>query len=218
MKKARLVLIILLLLVGGYYLLKPSKTHKEGVSYSLTGDEKRLLRTGDIVMRRGEGMVSDGIAKMLAEPFDITHCGVILEEQDKLWVVHALQDHERDVDGIFAQGLDQFVAESRPGSIIVVRYKTNEDRTPQLIERIHYYMDQDIPFDLGFDAADSTSFYCSELVQHLYLETYNTDVFPITLSMPTTDLLKYTYLFDTIAFQPIINHHIQRPTNIVSTQ
>lgn len=217
MKKAWTILIIILL-VGGFYILKPSKAQNEGVSYSLTGDEKRLLRTGDIMMRRGEGMVSDGIAKMLAEPFDITHCGVILQEQDKLWVVHALQDHDREVDGIFAQSLDQFVSESRAGSIIVVRFKTNEDRTPQLVERIHYYMDQDIPFDLGFDAADPSSFYCSELVQHLYMETYNTDVFPITLSMPTTDLLKYTYLFDTSAFQPIINHHIQRPTTIGSNQ
>ena len=94
MKKAWPILIIILL-VGGYFLLKPSKTHTEGVSYSLSGDEKRLLRSGDIMMRRGEGMVSDGIAKMLAEPFDITHCGLILEEQGKLWVVHALQDHDR---------------------------------------------------------------------------------------------------------------------------
>ena len=203
---------MILLLLGGYFMLSSNNTDKQGVSYSLTGDEKRLLRTGDIMMRRGDGMVSDGIAQMLAEPFDITHCGVILEEQGKLWVVHALQDHDRDIDGIFAQSLDQFVAESRPGSIIVVRYKTTEDRTPQLIERMHYYMDQDIPFDLGFDAADPSSFYCSELVQHIYMETYNTNVFPITLSMPTTDLLKYTYLVDTTAFQPIINHHIQQPT------
>lgn len=211
MRKAWPILIILLL-GGVYYVIKPSDIQNEGVSYSLTGDEKRLLLTGDIMMRRGEGMVSDGIAKMLAEPFDITHCGIVLEERDKLWVVHALQDHDRDVDGIFAQSLDQFVAESRPGSIIVVRYKTSEDRTPQLIERMHYYMDQNIPFDLGFDAADPSAFYCSELVQHIYMETYNTDVFPITLSMPTTDLLKYTYFFDTSAFQQIINHHIQQPT------
>lgn len=209
---------MILLLVGSYATLKPNKINKQGASYTLTGDEKRLLRTGDIVMRRGEGMVSDGIAKILAEPFDITHCGVVLEEQGKLYVVHALQDKDRDIDGIIAQGLDQFVAESRLGSIIVVRYKTNEDHTPNLVKRIHYYLKQDIPFDLGFDAADPSAFYCSELVQHLYLETYGTDVFPITLSLPTADLLKYTYLFDTTAFQPILNHHIGLPTNISCTE
>ncbi len=217
MKKAWPILMIILL-VGGYFILKPNKANMKGASYSLTGDEKRLLRTGDIIMRRGEGMVSDGIANMLSEPFDITHCGVILEEQDKLWVVHSLQDNDRGVDGIIAQGLDQFVTESRLGSIIVVRYKTEEDRTPQLIDRIHYYLKQDIPFDLGFDAADATEFYCSELVQHLYLETYKKDVFPITMSLPTADLLKYTYLFDTTAFQPILNHYLQQPeTSICST-
>lgn len=209
MKKAGWILIMILLLLGGYFMLSSNNTDKQGVSYTLTGDEKRLLLTGDIIMRRGDGLVSDGIAKMLQEPFDITHCGVILEEQCKLWVVHAMQDKERGVDGIFAQSLDQFVAESRLGSVIVVRYKPTQDRTPLLTERIHYYLKQDIPFDLGFDAADSTEFYCSELLQHLFLETYGVDIFPITLSVPTADLLKYTHLFDTTAFQPVLNHHLR---------
>jgi hypothetical protein len=77
-----------------------------------------------------------------------------------------------------------------------------------LVDRMHYYLKQDIPFDLGFDASDSSSFYCSELLQHLYMDTYETDIFPITLSLPTADLLKYTYLFDTTAFRPIINHQL----------
>lgn len=212
MKKALAIATLLILLLGvGYFAWPTGKIDTEGVSYTLTGDEKRLFRSGDIIMRRGEGLVSDGIANMLAEPFDVTHCGVLLQEQGKLWVVHALQDKERGVDGIFAQDLDQFVAESRLGSIIVVRYNTVEDRTPQLIDRIHYYLKQDIPFDLGFDASDPSAFYCSELLQHLYMETYGVDIFPITLSLPITDLLKYTYLFDTTAFSPVINHHLQSP-------
>lgn len=208
MKKAWPIVIIILLLAGSYYLQPKNTPNKQGVSYSLTGDEKRLLRSGDIMMRRGDGMVSDGIANMLKEQYDVTHCGVVLEENGKLWIVHAVQDKKRGVDGIFAQNLDQFVAESRPGSVIVVRYITATDRTPQLIDRMHYYLKQDIPFDLGFDASDPSSFYCSELLQHLYMETYGTDIFPIKLTLPTADLLKYTYLFDTTAFQPLINHQL----------
>ncbi|CAN5340324.1 YiiX/YebB-like N1pC/P60 family cysteine hydrolase [soil metagenome] len=217
MKKAWPILVIILLLVGSYLLKPTSKTHKKDASYALTGDEKRLLFTGDIIMRRGDGMVSDKIATMLQEPFDVTHCGLILYEKDKLWVVHTLQDKQRDLDGIFAQDLDQFVSESRPGSIIVVRYVTPEDKSAQLIERMHYYMKQNIPFDLGFDAADPSKFYCNELLQHIYQETYGVDIFPIKLKLPTTDLLKYTYLFDTAAFQPIINHHLQLPQRRTST-
>lgn len=213
MKKAWPIFLIILLLVGGYFLQPKNKPNKQGVSYTLTGDEKRLLHTGDIILRRGDGLVSDGIANMLKEPFDITHCGVVLEEKGKLWIVHAMQDKERGLDGILAQGLDQFVAESRPNSVIVVRYKTQQARLPQLADRMHHYLKQDIPFDLGFDASDPSSFYCSELLQHLYMDTYGTDIFPITLSLPTADLLKYTYLFDTLAFQPIINHQLaSKPT------
>lgn len=216
MKKAWPIFLIVLLLAGGYYLQPKNEPNKQGVSYTLTGDEKRLLLTGDIMMRRGDGMVSDGIANMLKEPFDVTHCGVVLEENGKLWVVHAMQDKERGLDGIFAQGLDQFVAESRPNSLIVVRYKTQQARLPQLVDRMHYYLKQDIPFDLGFDASDPSSFYCSELLQHLYMETYGIDIFPITLRLPTADLLKYTYLFDTTAFRPIINHQLAR--NLIKAQ
>jgi hypothetical protein len=213
MKKAWPIFLIVLLLAGGYYLQPKNERNKQGVSYTLTGDEKRLLHTGDIILRRGDGLVSDGIANMLKEPFDVTHCGVVLEENGKLWIVHAMQDKERGLDGILAQSLDQFVAESRPNSVIVVRYKTQQARMPQLADRMHYYLKQDIPFDLGFDASDPSSFYCSELLQHLYMDIYGTDIFPITLNLPTADLLKYTYLFDTIAFQPIINHQIaSKPT------
>jgi hypothetical protein len=208
MKKAWPILIILLLLVGAYCLQPNNEPNMKGVSYSLTGEEKRLLHTGDIMMRRGDGLVSDGIAKILQEPFDVTHCGVVLEENGKLWIIHAMQDKERGVDGVFAQGLEQFVAESRPSSVIVVRYKTSEAQIPKLVDRMHHYLKQDIPFDLGFDASDPSSFYCSELLQHLYMDTYETDIFPITLSLPTADLLKYTYLFDTTAFLPIINHQL----------
>ncbi len=206
------IIVTIIVLTATALVLWPSNTNdKHGASYTLTGDEKRLLFTGDIILRRGDGLVSDGIANMLREPFDITHCGIILEEQCKLWVVHAMQDKARGVDGIFAQDLDQFVSESRTGSIIVVRFKTLEDKTPQLVDRIHYYLKQNIPFDLGFDAADPSEFYCNELLQHLFMETYGVDIFPITLSLPTTDLLKYTHLFDTTAFHPVLNHHLNPP-------
>jgi hypothetical protein len=212
MKKVWPILIIIFLLAGSYLLQQPaSNNHKKDASYALTGDEKRLLFTGDIIMRRGEGLVSDRIASMLQEPFDVTHCGLVLEEKGKWYVVHTLQDKQRGVDGIFAQGLDQFVAESRRGSVIVVRYKTAQDNTPLLVDRLHYYMKQDIPFDLGFDAAEPSKFYCNELLQHVFQETYGVDIFPIKLALPTTDLLKYTHFFDTTAFQPILNHQVVMP-------
>ncbi len=210
MKRAWPIIAIITLLVGSF-LLKPTAypNNKKDASYTLTGDEKRLLFTGDIIMRRGDGMVSDKIAEMLQEPFDVTHCGLVLQEKGKLYVVHTLQDKQRDLDGIFAQELEQFVAESRPGSIIVVRYKNSEDRTPMMVERMHHYMKQNIPFDLGFDAGEPSKFYCSELLQHIYQETYGVNIFPITLKLPTTELLKYTHLFDTTAFRPVINHQVR---------
>lgn len=179
---------------------------------TLTTTEINRLQTGDIILRRGEGMVSSTIAKVLQEPYDVTHSGIILKNDTGWAVVHALSDDSRDINGIVAQSLPQFVAESRKGSVIVVRYCDMHQARQDIRQTVLGYMKQNIPFDKGFDIYNEEAFYCSELIQHVFMDCFGKDIFPYRVQLPQTDLLKYTYLFELSQFTPIVNH--QAPAGV----
>lgn len=191
-------------LFGWYRLADTPKTHEHGDA--LTDSELSRLKTGDIILRRGEGMVSNTIAKVLNEPYDVTHSGILLSYNEGWVVVHALSDDSRDIDGIIAQPLEQFLAESRKNSTIIVRYCDMDQAKQDFRSTVLSYMNRGLTFDKGFDIYDESAFYCSELIQHVFMDCFNRDIFPQRISLPQTDLLKYTYLFNEQQFQPIVNH------------
>ncbi len=179
----------------------------ESRAYALADAEVALLQPGDIILRRGDGLVSDAIASVLQEPYDVTHCGILMRQANGDWaVVHAMQDDARQIDGVIAQGLGQFVSESRRASVIVLRYCADSGSGSRMSDVTRYYLQQAQPFDRSFDIHDSTRLYCSELLQHIYMDCYGVDIFPMRIALPTTDLLRYTYLFQSDVFNPILNH------------
>ena len=177
---------------------------KQAGPYRLAGSDIAQLKPGDIILRRGEGLVSDAIAQVLNGPYDVTHCGILMPSKDGWAVVHAMSDNSRDIDGVVAQKLDQFVEESKEGSVMVVRYKNMNGQEQAVINTTKAYLAKAQPFDLGFDIYDTTAVYCSELLQHIYWDNFQEDIFPVRLSTPTTDLLTYTYLFDTVHFERVV--------------
>lgn len=177
---------------------------KEEQAYTLQVTAIESFMPGDIILRRGKGFVSDGIARVLNEPFDVTHCGILMPIDSGWAVVHAMSDNSRNIDGVVAQKLDQFVAESKSGSVMVVRYKNMNGKEAAVMQSTKAYMAKGLPFDLGFDIHDTTAIYCSELLQNIYWDNFQEDIFPTRISTPTTDLLKYTYLFDTTHFERVL--------------
>lgn len=173
-------------------------------TYALTSDQQSLFNPGDIILRRGKGLVSDGIAQVLNEPYNVTHCGLLVPSDSGWAVMHALSDKSRDIDGVVVQALGQFVEESKQGSIMVVRYKAMNGKEQAVLHTADGYLKKGLPFDLGFDIHDTTAIYCSELLQKVYMDNFGEDIFPIRIQTPTTELLKYTYLFDTTHFERVL--------------
>jgi len=173
---------------------------------TLNNNDKCRLESGDIILRRGEGLVSDEISYILKDqPYDITHSGIIIKQGDSLFVVHSIADHESHVDGVIAQELDKFLLDSRAGSVIVLRYNDMEGKQDALVQRVLYYLKKSPPFDFSFDIYDSSKLYCAELLWRIFGDVFHTDIFPIKIHTPTTDLLCYSSLFKGDSFRIIIN-------------
>ena len=82
------------------------------MSDTLSEDEITLIQDGDIILRHGNGLVSDLIVKSLHEEFDISHCAIITKKNNDFVVIHSVSQSLSDYDGVQSQSLKSFVKSS----------------------------------------------------------------------------------------------------------
>lgn len=49
-----------------------------------------LLHDGDIILRKGSGMISDFIAASMKDLLPYSHCGILVKENNEWKVIHSL--------------------------------------------------------------------------------------------------------------------------------
>lgn len=149
---------------------------KPAVSTDLFIYSTDSLQRGDIVLRRGYGMVSDLIVARLKDSVDLSHCGILsIDSTGSYKVIHSLSKSVSKFDGMQVCSLQEFVQDARPESLRAVRHKEIEGR---LIEaQALAYLKQGIPFDHAFNINDSSAFYCSELPIHIIYNLSGTRLF-----------------------------------------
>ena len=133
------------------------------------------LRSGSLILRRGEGMLSTFFSKIASEGQLYSHCGIIdYDSTGQRWVVwHAYQDSSLGADGIFCQSLDSFVMESEAVAIYPALALDSLG-----LQRMRAYIALHRPgaqypkrFDSRFDLRDTTTLYCTEFVALAYCAT-----------------------------------------------
>ena len=133
------------------------------------------LQSGDIILRRSYGLISDIIVMNLNDTLDVSHCGIIIKEPDSSYkVIHALSKKVSNADGVQICGLEQFMADSKTETVRVFRFLS--DSQGKIAAQALRYLKQKVPFDETFDATDSTSLYCSELPVQSIRNAYKVDV------------------------------------------
>jgi hypothetical protein len=139
--------------------------------------EMAKLVEGDFILRKGYGWISDRIADLLNEDVRITHCGLILTKgYNEPHVLHAMSNEK--VNGVFVEPLKSFLRESQQGSLIAVRIKKPADKIESMILESKRMLAKKVPFDLAFNDADSSSFYCAELFGHVFKNIWKRDLLP----------------------------------------
>jgi uncharacterized protein YycO len=208
LRKILLIFATLFLLLIGFISYKvfwdPENTKQ--VFYPLSQEDRGLLRHGDIILRKGYGMFSDGLVEVQDGPYRVSHCAMILDENQNWKVVHALSSSVATFDGAQRQNLQRFLNESIPGSIIVVRFKSTPDTINQIANRAAYYADAKKPFDHQFNNKDTTAYYCTELFQKAFYHVLKRDIFHAQLRENNTGIYDLSTFQDTSLFEVVINH------------
>jgi Orthopoxvirus protein of unknown function (DUF830). len=124
------------------------------------------LHNGDIILRKGRGVISDLIVSSINDTLPYSHCGILVKENNEWKVIHSLARELSEIDGIQQCSLDNFLADCDDSCLMVVRCK--KSKADSLItDAARYYLKRKIPFDYQFSLADSSAFFCSELPLHI---------------------------------------------------
>lgn len=165
----------------------------------LPQEDKALIQEGDIILRMGEGWLSQFIGKCLHDTIRVSHCGILVKSVAGDWeVIHVLSREVSDTGGVQSCSLDQFTADSERGSIRIVRFRL--DTMHVLAEKARYYLGRKIPFDYQFDCQDSSAFFCSELPLHILKYNMGVDLYPQPAGHP-----RFSVFLDRLYFDEVIS-------------
>ena len=191
-----------------------SKQEQLFSNYTLTQSEIDSLHDGDIILRHGYGLVSDGIVETLNKDINISHCAILTKDTNNQFIViHSVSQSLSDFDGVQSQDLKSFIKDSKLNSVIVVRYRFKPGEDPSIVgKRAKYYLAKKIPFDMDFDLKDSSKFYCAELLWKIFKDNYNYDCFDTDHPDWHGKNYKLTFypFLDPRHFKVIINHHTRK--------
>lgn len=159
--------ILLLLLLGCN---SPKAETTESLRYNTSN-----LRSGDIILRKSFGLISEIVVVKLQDTIDISHCGIIYVDSKKNYqVIHSLSKKVSDADGVQICSLNHFMEDSKLESVRVVRLRI--DTSNIVSNKALHYLQQKIPFDELFDIKDTSSFFCSELPIHIIKSGFSIDI------------------------------------------
>lgn len=120
------------------------------------------LNTGDIILRRGKGMISRWFAGMSLHDARFSHAGIVLIQNGKVCVLSSTQDAKEP--GIQVQSPEEFLQSAITEEFGVYRLPLSKVQLAEIARDLS----GDLEFRRGFDNAyslDSDSvFYCTEYI------------------------------------------------------
>jgi len=128
--------------------------------------DESLLQSGDLIYRFGNGLYSAYFRSVSQTDRRFSHVGIAVRTTagGPLYVVHAEADDYTGQGGVRLDRLTDFLKEA--GDRAAYRLNCGEAIRRDIANRALDYRRRAVPFDLAFDAADTTAFYCTELVSH----------------------------------------------------
>lgn len=163
------------------------------------------LKDGDVILRRGNSIFSELIARNFPASEGMSHCGFIFKIDGQYQVIHTISKSLSDIDGIRINTLEKFVREAKQNRICIIRYhkKLNSD---SMKERCLALLKQKIPFDNDFDLNDSSKLYCSELLRYVYQEQGEPDFFEMR-KIVGVSVIDFSTFFNTELFIPVYKNY-----------
>ncbi len=162
--------------------------------------DTELLEEGDLIFRMGLGVASQVVTGADKDAV-YSHVGLIAKQNGAWVVVHAVPGEEAETGGeeiLKMDSLALFLRSDRCCRYAVMRHDTTAEVRQKAAATALDLLPQKIPFDNLYDIEDTTKFYCTEFVHHVYIkngvdisrgERHNVPAFPSPIIFPSDILM-----------------------------
>lgn len=160
----------LLLFLSLFFLFTVSSCNRKEETNLAAHFPYDLLRDGDVVFRRGVGVLSRAVV-MADKQGHYSHIGIVVKKDDKWKVVHAVPgepDFEGDPDRVKMDDLTQFFANERAKTGALMRVSADSILCRQAAYHAFNLYKANILFDHDYNLNDSSRMYCTELIDFVY--------------------------------------------------
>jgi hypothetical protein len=196
-----IVIILSSVLLTSCFFTKEEKTPE--VVNSLPNSIITILKGGEIILRKGDGILSSQLIQILDEEIPLSHCGMIIKSDTSFYVIHAISDEYKGRDGVQPCNLQHFVACAIDSSIIIVRPNFPDSILVNMQKQAKKFVQLNKTFDYAFNLDDTTQYYCTELLKHIFVNTVEEDIYP-TRKLPNGfDNLYFIDFFNEKYFVPV---------------
>jgi hypothetical protein len=131
------------------------------------------FHTGDVAFRRGSGLMSRAVI-FAGKDGVYSHVGILNRHADGTWwVIHAVPGepaHSGDPDRVKCEPLERFFALDRAVSGAVMEVAADSTTCTAAAAHAERLAAAGILFDHDYNLADTTSLYCTELIDFVYRE------------------------------------------------
>lgn len=127
------------------------------------------LMEGDVVFRRGGGLVSH-VVVAADRGGNYSHIGMVVDSAGVKMIVHAVPDepdYKGDIDRVKMDTPEKFFSSEYTSIGEICRYDNAEIARKAAREAVHIYK-RFTPFDHDYNDEDTTKMYCTELVVYSY--------------------------------------------------
>lgn len=125
---------------------------------------KKLVRSGDLILRTGKDFTSDAMRKLSQQDKTYSHCGIASWEKDTLFVYHALGGDFNPDQKIRRDPFYLFCNPYENRGFGIFRYKLSKNQQRNLTHVASNYFSKGIMFDMQFNLGTDDRMYCSEYV------------------------------------------------------
>lgn len=170
---------------------------------TLPNEVIKELKGGEIILRKGDGILSSQLIQILNEEIPLSHCGMIIKGDTSFYVIHAISDDYKGRDGVQPCNLKHFVSAAIDSSIIIIRPNYPDSILYKMQKEAIKYVKMGKTFDYQFNLDDTTQYYCTELLKHIFVNTVEEDIYP-TRKLPNGfDNLYFVDFFNENYFVPV---------------
>ncbi|HSQ43672.1 MAG TPA: hypothetical protein VLM16_01670 [Ginsengibacter sp.] len=150
---------------------------------------KKLVKTGDLVVRTGKDFTSETMRLLSTKDKTYSHCGIASIEHDSLFVYHSIGGEWNPDEKLRRDPFEMFCNPYENRGFGIFRYKITPVEKTALVHVIHKLYNKKIMFDMQFNLATDDRMYCSEFVFKAIEQASNNKII-----LPTTTINKIKFI------------------------